>query len=76
MNFNDLRTACGDGTGQVTLVLPRQPSASANGIRLTTQGGPVGYVVCVNHQGNTVARFDCKAILRWIARMEKKAGRS
>ena len=71
MQPDELRNACGDGTGQLTLVLPRQPSGSG-GIRLTSRSGPIGYVLCVNADGNTVARFDCKAILRWLDRQESR----
>lgn len=28
--------------------------------------------MCCNRDGNTVARFDCGAILKWLDRMEKE----
>ena len=70
MQPDELRNACGDGTGQLTLVVPRQPTTSSGGIRLTPYSGPIGYVLFVNADGCTVARFDCKAVLRWLDRQE------
>jgi len=71
MSPKKMREACGDGTGQMTLILPRQPSGYDAGIRLTPRSGPIGHVLCVNANGGTVARFDCKAVLRWLDRQER-----
>jgi len=70
MIIQELIDMCGDGTGQVTLVINRKPTG--NGIRLTRWSGPIGYILCVNRDGNTVARFDAGAILRWVDRQKKK----
>lgn len=71
MSPQQLREACGDGKGQVSLVIPRQ-SSNGYSIRLLPRSGPRGVVMCCNRDGNTVARFDCGAILKWLDRMEKE----
>ena len=68
MTLEEMRQACGDGTGQVTLVIPREPTAE--GIRLTPTSGPVGYVLNVQ-KGQTLARFSSRALLRWLDRQER-----
>ena len=70
MTPQELRKACGDGIGQVSLVVPRNPPASGR-IRLFGKSGPVGEVLCVNATGRTVARFDAASVLRWLDRQEK-----
>lgn len=69
MTLEELREACGDGVGGLMLVLPRV--ATSEKIRLTPRSGPLGYVCSVNYKNETVASFDCKAILRWIDRQER-----
>jgi hypothetical protein len=68
MTLEEMRTACGDGTGHVILVIPREPTAE--GIRLTPASGPVGCVLNVK-EGQTLARFSCRALLRWLDRQER-----
>ena len=71
MKVEEIRKACGDGVGNVTLHVPRLPSGKDRGIRLTLTSGPIGYVLrCVD--GHTVARFSAAAVLRWLDRMEVK----
>lgn len=68
MNLDELKQLCGDGVGQVSLRIPRQ---SSNGytIRLTPRSGPIGAVVC-GSDDYVIARFDAKALLRWIEKQK------
>lgn len=74
MNLKDLREACADGTGTVGLRIPRE-SSTGHSIRLLPRSGPRGIVMCYRG-GMTVARFSCKALLRWIDRVEAEHRRS
>ena len=66
MTMDELKAACGDGTGNVLLHLDRLPTGG--GIRLTPRSGPVGMVICCPTRGGTTAHFNAAAVLRWIER--------
>lgn len=68
MTIDELRDACGDGTGSIIVVLNRVPTGEK--IRLTTGGGPLGEILCVNSQRKTVARFEASAVLKFLNRAE------
>lgn len=72
MRIDELKAACGDGTGEVLLEIPRQPTGV--GIRLTPRYGPIGRVICVKRNGKTVASFNAEAVLRCIAKQEGGGG--
>ncbi len=68
MTRDELRSACGDDTGSVTLRIERE-SSNGYSIRLNAQSGPRGIVTC-SRDGLAVARFSAKALLRWLDRQE------
>lgn len=69
MTPTELRALCGDGTGTVGLRIPRE-SRNGYSIRLLPRSGPRGIVMRSRGDGTTDARFGCKALLRWLDRVE------
>lgn len=65
--------ALADGSGVIALALTRETAPTAERIRLTGHGGPIGDVLNakpdVQGRGwHVVGRFQCAAVIRWATK--------
>jgi hypothetical protein len=74
MTFAELRLECFDATtrfdGTITLVLPGVRKGISR--RLFGKCGPLGEVMCNNHDGDSVCRFKAAAVLDYIDKARRK----
>lgn len=70
MNPSELALQCvasiENGTGFVTLVLPRRAGGGMR-MRLCGRSSPLGELLCENSQSEAVCRFDAVDVLAWLA---------
>ncbi len=74
MTFDELRYLCGDGLGYITLELAHR-SHNGYSTRMLKTRGPSGRVCGVTIEGNSIVRFPCKVIIKWLDQQEKLGNR-
>lgn len=61
------------GSTTTVMLCIKRPPPSGDYVRLDGRRGPLGYVLCVNSQGETVARFETKKVIDFLSGLIKDA---